>query len=101
MSMFTKPWGAIPEANANWLGGIGCGFPKDGYLVIRGQTIPWPKNNTATFAVIDYTQEDFLRLKSTARYRCMTEWKLRKKADIIKALQEWDIIMQNQTPLQE
>ncbi len=99
--MFTKPWGIIPQPNEAWLGSIGCQQPLDGTISIMGQTIPWPKNNTATFAVIDYSKEDFLRLKSTARYRCMTEWKLRKKADIITALREWDILMQNQTVSQE
>ena len=100
-NMLSAPWGVIPVADAEWLGEIGCRFPLDGYLLIMGQRIAWPKNNTATFTVIDYENEDYLRLKSNARSRRMKEWKLRRKLDIIAALKEWDRVMQNTTPVQE
>ena len=97
----SRPWGIIPEPNAAWLGTIGCTSPLDGYLLIKGQRIPWPKNNSLTFAVYDYENEDFLRLKANARHRGMTECKLRSKAAIVAVLREWDAIMQNQTPVQQ
>lgn len=98
--MFSRPWGVIPQPNASWLGELGCKKPLDGYLFIMGQVIPWPKNDSKAFAVVDYEQVSFLRLKADARSRCMTEWNLKRKADIIAMLREWDDIMQNHTPSQ-
>jgi len=97
MAMFAKPWGVVPVPNEEWLGSAGCLMPLDGELHIMSQRIPWPSNSKDNFLIKDYSKEDFLMLKSIARHRHMIEWKLRKKADIVASLVEWDFLMQNTT----
>ena len=95
--MFTKPWGVVPQPDAEWLGSIGCLVPLDAELHIMGQRIPFPSNAKLDYIVQDYSKKDFLSLKGIARSRRMTEWKQRKKADIVASLVEWDFLMQNTT----
>jgi hypothetical protein len=97
-NMFSDPWGEeIPVANEAWLGSIGATYEKDAFLSILGKKIPWPSTSIELFVVKDYTAEDFLRLKNTARARRMTEWKSRTKVELVKHLTKWDKVMANKT----
>jgi hypothetical protein len=97
--MYSRPWGVLPQLSAADKQRIAMGYGDlDGYLLIMGQVIPWPKSNSRVFAVVDYEKVDFIRLKGNARSRGMTEWHLRRKVDLIAMLREWDANMQNHTP---
>ena len=97
--MFSDPWtGGEPQPTAAWLGT--CAPPVDTYqaeVVIHGQVIPWPRQSVRDFQVRDYSNVSFLELKSTARARRMTEWKLSRKLELVEALERWDQVMENTT----
>jgi hypothetical protein len=100
MTYYSYPNWRRPIPTADFLGTVGATRERDGWIVLDGERIPWPKGN-ASFYATDYESCDMLELKHRASARKMAEHKLRKKVDIVGELRKWDLHFRNTTPNDE
>lgn len=97
MSYNSYPNWRKPAPTNEFLGTWGVTKERNSYIVLDGEHIPWPAGS-ASFYSTNYKECSFIDLKTIASVRRMGEHKLRKKVDLIAALQKWDQHFKNTTP---
>jgi hypothetical protein len=88
-----------PNISIEFLGTLGVNDIRDSYIILNEEKIPWSSNKTGFFNVMDYAKSNFNYIKSIAYGRRMEEYKLKRKVDLVQALQLWDVHFKNTTGL--